>query len=99
MAQQRPTDGSFVPGQEKAASTGLGIDLGSRYASQLGFEGIQAYDSDSTSSNTEIAKSSSFDSSNSKKKKKKKRNKKKDIPAEKNEPDKIEEGYEVEIEC
>lgn len=98
MAQQRPTDGPSVPGQERATTSGLGIDLGSRYASQLGFEGIEEYDPHSSSSSADIVKStSSADDSTGSKKKKKKKRKKKDKPAEKTEPE--EEGEEVEVEC
>ena len=79
LAQQRPTDGPAVPGQEKATMSGLGLDLGSRYASQLGFEGMKAYDSDSTSSSAEIVKSSSSDSGGKKKKKKRKNKKKQPV--------------------
>jgi hypothetical protein len=108
LAQQRPADGPAVPGQEKASmSSGLGLDLGSRYASQLGFEGMKAYDSDPTSSDIAVlVKSSSSDSGSGgkKKKKRKKKNKQQPVSLEQKEKEKetdevSEESYEVEVEC
>lgn len=108
LAQQRPADGPAVPGQEKASmSSGLGLDLGSRYASQLGFEGMKAYDSDPTLSDIGVlVRSSSSDSGGGgkKKKKRKKKNKQQPVSLEQKEKEKetdevSEESYEVEVEC
>lgn len=59
--------------------TGLGIDLGSRYASQLGFDGVKAHEGDSAPSIVLIEASSTGS------KKKKKRRKKKEKHADKQE--------------
>ena len=82
LAQQRPVGGPSIPGQEKASITALGIDLGSRYASQLGFEGMTVYEADSPSPPLVLIEPSP---PTSKKKKKKRRNKKKEKQDEKKE--------------
>jgi len=86
MAQQRPAGGPPVPGQERTSTTAMGIDVGSRFASQLGFEGLKAYDDDSTTP----AVPSETPSSPTSKKKKKKRHKKKEKQAGKKEANKSE---------
>lgn len=86
-AQQRPVGGPSIPGQEKTSITSLGIDIGSRYASQLGFEGMEAYQTDSS---PKIVLLDAPASPGAKKKKKKNRRKKKEKQQdEKQEPDGI----------
>ena len=65
MDQERPS--SPVPGKDALFFKQIGIDLGSRYAAQLGFGGIEAHHDDALGA--EAA---------NKKKKKKRRKKKKD---------------------
>jgi hypothetical protein len=63
MDQERP---SFpVPGKDALFFKQIGIDLGSRYAAQLGFDGIEAYHDESLGAET----------ANKKKKKRKKKKK------------------------
>jgi hypothetical protein len=99
LAQQRTPDGPSVPGQERATTSGLGIDLGSRYASQLGFEGVKAYDSDSASSGAEIVEAPSSDSSKKRKKKRKSKKNKQALVEQKEMDEESEDGDEVELEC
>jgi hypothetical protein len=50
MDQERP---SFpVPGKDALFFKQIGIDLGSRYAAQLGFDGIEAYHDESLGAET-----------------------------------------------
>lgn len=74
MLQQRPVGGPSVPGQDRMSNTGSGIDLGSRYASQLGFESLKPYEAAASAPTPAPAAAPS--SPKSKKKKKKKRKKK-----------------------
>jgi hypothetical protein len=83
MLQQQPSEVPPIPGQEKSFSKSTGIDLGTRYASQLGFDGIKLYEEDDASVPAEPAATSSN-------KKKKKRKKKKG--GEKKEADVDDEG-------
>lgn len=62
-----------MPGQERTSIASMGIDLGSRYAAQLGFEGLKPFDADSGPTSILI---DAPPSPNSKKKKKKRRKKK-----------------------
>lgn len=69
MLQQRPSEVPPIPGQEKSFSKSAGIDLGTRYASQLGFDGIKLYEEDDASAPAEPTATGS----NKKKKKRKKK--------------------------
>jgi hypothetical protein len=73
VIQQQPPDAPIVPGQDKASIKSTGIDLGSRYASQLGFDGIRLFEEDEGSAPVPPESSAT----GSKKKKKKKHKKKK----------------------
>jgi hypothetical protein len=84
VRQQQPPDAPISPGQEKVSvKKSTGIDLGSRYASQLGFDGIRLYVEDDASAPVPTESSAT----GSKKKKKKKRKKKKDSEKKDNDVD------------
>lgn len=70
LLQQRPSGFPPISGEEKPFSKSTWIDLGSRYASQLGFDGMKLYEEHDVSALAENTATSS-------KKKKKKRKKKK----------------------
>jgi hypothetical protein len=87
VRQQQPPDAPIVPGQEKASRKSIGIDLGSRYASQLGFDGIRLFEEDEVSGPVPAESSATV----MKKKKKKKRKKKKDLDTKETDVDDEEE--------
>lgn len=84
VRQQQPPDAPISPGQEKVSIKSAGIDLGSRYASQLGFDGIRLYVEDDASAPVPTESSAT---GLKKKNKKKKRKKKKDSEKKDNDVD------------
>lgn len=99
MAQQRPVEGPPVPGQERISITSLGIDLGSRFASQLGFEGVKPFEDGPTSVLIETTTSPPSPTNSKKKKKKRRKKKEKQATEEMEQKDEESDDSEEELAC
>lgn len=77
MTLEQERRGHPVPSKESCFGEPISVDLGSTYAVQLGFDGMETYHADIATGQQKPSVEEGTDINNSKKKKKKKRKKKK----------------------